>query len=125
MDLGQDYSEPLESAAADKIHYPTIHLTGKAAKQFEGCTVGDVYTGDVTLHVASIDKNGITLDIRDLDEIEESEEGSEEHEEAETPEEEAAEKVEKPEEEDAEEKALGYKRPAGNHETPDVGSLTD
>lgn len=124
MDLGREINHDVPSQAylpsGGKKHtsYPSFNLSDEIAKKFGAeydCEVGDELTANVKLRVSGIreDEYGhsITFDVVSLDDVTET--GG------------ADKEAEPGESDDEEEKTLGYKRPAGNHETPSLSSLTD
>jgi hypothetical protein len=107
MDLGQksdSLAMPVSSSLEKKIHYPSFHLRGDKFKEFykeNDCELGETYTFTGKFKVTSLSEDSGSYELVDISDVQEHEDDDD-----------AA--------EEAEEKALGYKRPAGNHETPDL-----
>lgn len=84
---------------------PSFNVTDEAAEQLKNCKPGDTFSAQLTMN------DDGSYDIVSVDKGDEAEP--------------AAEDASETAADEAEEKILGYKRPAGNHETPPLTSLTD
>jgi len=116
MDLGREINHDIGALATaqkpkQKASYPSFQLSDEVAEKFSSeydCEVGDELTATVKLRVSGIRKDeyghGITFDVVSIDDVSEKPDADDEG----------------GDEDDAEEKTLGYKRPEGKHETPDL-----